>query len=122
MEDCVPDLMRSFRVSGHALWFSNAPASFQGYVNKLLAEKLDIFVITPIPRDLTESWLIYRTKRVLQSYTERSNKKLKPQEELTLLLACLDQEGFRVRVHDTYTLNDAGINQLFNLNEISTNL
>ena len=24
---------------------SNAPASFQGYVNKILAEKLDIFVI-----------------------------------------------------------------------------
>ena len=25
--------------------FSNAPASFQGYINKILAEKLDIFVI-----------------------------------------------------------------------------
>ena len=24
---------------------SNAPASFQGYINKILAEKLDIFVI-----------------------------------------------------------------------------
>ena len=24
---------------------SNAPASFQGYVNKILAEKLDVFVI-----------------------------------------------------------------------------
>ena len=24
---------------------SNAPATFQGYVNKILAEKLDIFVI-----------------------------------------------------------------------------
>ena len=24
---------------------SNAPASFQGYINKLLAEKLDIFII-----------------------------------------------------------------------------
>ncbi len=23
--------------------FSNAPASFQGYINKILAEKLDIF-------------------------------------------------------------------------------
>ena len=25
--------------------FSNAPAIFQGYVNKILAKKLDIFVI-----------------------------------------------------------------------------
>ncbi len=25
--------------------FSNAPASFQGYINKFLAEKLDIFVV-----------------------------------------------------------------------------
>ena len=25
--------------------FSNAPASFQGYVNKILAKKLDVFVI-----------------------------------------------------------------------------
>lgn len=41
---------------------------------------------------------------------KKATKKLKPQEELTLLLACLDQEDFRVRVHDTYTLNDAGIN------------
>ncbi len=24
---------------------SNAPASFQGYMNKILAEKLDIFVV-----------------------------------------------------------------------------
>ena len=24
---------------------SNAPASFQGYINKILAEKLDIFII-----------------------------------------------------------------------------
>ena len=24
---------------------SNAPASFQGYINKILAEKLDVFVI-----------------------------------------------------------------------------
>ncbi len=32
-------------------------------------------------------------------------KKLKPQEELTLLLACLDQEDFCVRIHDVYTLN-----------------
>ena len=25
--------------------FSNAPATFQGYINKILAEKLDIFII-----------------------------------------------------------------------------
>lgn len=25
--------------------FSNAPASFQGYINKILAEKLDIFIM-----------------------------------------------------------------------------
>ena len=25
--------------------FFNAPASFQGYVNKILAEKLDVFII-----------------------------------------------------------------------------
>ena len=39
---------------------------------------------------------------------KEATKKLKPQEELTLLLACLDQEDFRVRIHDVYTLNDAG--------------
>ncbi len=25
--------------------FSNVPASFQGYINKILAEKLDIFIV-----------------------------------------------------------------------------
>ena len=33
---------------------SNAPASFQGYINKILAEKLDIFVIVYL-----EDMLIY---------------------------------------------------------------
>lgn len=47
---------------------------------------------------------------------KEATKKLKPQEELALHLACLDQECFRVWVHDTYTLNDAGTNQLFKLN------
>lgn len=35
-------------------------------------------------------------------------KKLNAQEELRLLLACLDEEDFRVRFHEVYTLNDAG--------------
>ena len=26
-------------------WLSNAPASFQGYINKILAKKLNIFII-----------------------------------------------------------------------------
>lgn len=47
---------------------------------------------------------------------KEATKKLKLQEELALHLACLDQEYFCVRVHDTDTLNDAGTNQLFKLN------
>lgn len=39
---------------------------------------------------------------------KEATKKLEPQEELTLLLACLDQEDFRVRIHDVYIFNDAG--------------
>lgn len=39
---------------------------------------------------------------------KEATKRLKPEEELTLLLACLDKEDFCVRVHDFYTLNDAG--------------
>lgn len=39
---------------------------------------------------------------------KEATKKLKPQEELTLLLACLDQEDLRVRIHYVYTLNNAG--------------
>ncbi len=43
--------MASFTRYGHFKYqvmlfgFFNAPASFQGYINKILAEKLDIFVI-----------------------------------------------------------------------------
>ena len=40
----------------------NAPASFQGYINKILAEKLDVFVIVNL-----ENILIY-TKDVGQAY------------------------------------------------------
>ena len=37
-----------------------------------------------------------------------ATKKLNSQEQLRLLLACLDQEDFRVRFHEVYTLNDHG--------------
>ena len=55
-------------------------------------------------------------RKEFYNLTQKATKKLQPQEELTLLLACLDQEDFRVWVHDTYTLNDTGITQLFNIN------
>ena len=37
-----------------------------------------------------------------------ATKKLNSQEQLRLLLACLDQEDFCVRFHEVYTLNDQG--------------
>ena len=37
-----------------------------------------------------------------------ATKKLNSEEQLRLLLACLDQEDFRVRFHKFYTLNDQG--------------
>ena len=43
---------------------SNAPASFQGYINKILAEKLDIFVIV-----YQDDILIY-SKDLSQGYVE----------------------------------------------------
>ena len=43
---------------------SNAPASFQGYVNKILAEKLDVFVIVYL-----DNILIY-TKDAGQGHVE----------------------------------------------------
>lgn len=47
-------------------------------------------------------------RKKLYNHTQKENtKNQKPQEELTLLLACLDQEDFRVEVYDVYTLNDA---------------
>ena len=62
-----------------------------------------------------------KTKAILQNYdlnierkeyynlTRReATKKLNSQEQLHLLLACLDQEDFRVRFHEVYTLNDQG--------------
>ena len=41
---------------------SNAPASFQGYINKILAKKLDVFVIFYL-----DNILIY-TKNASQAY------------------------------------------------------
>lgn len=47
-------------------------------------------------------------RKEFYNHTRKENtKKQKPHEELTLLLACLDQQDFRVQVHDVYTLNDA---------------
>ena len=43
---------------------SNAPASFQGYINKILAKKLDVFVIVYL-----DDILIY-TKDKGQGYVE----------------------------------------------------
>ena len=37
-----------------------------------------------------------------------ATKKLNSQVQLRLLLACLDQEDFRVRFHEVYTLNNQG--------------
>ena len=36
---------RYFKYQVMPFGLSNAPASFQGYINKILAEKLDVFVI-----------------------------------------------------------------------------
>ena len=43
---------------------SNAPASFQGYINKILTKKLDVFVIVYL-----DDILIY-TKDEVQGYVE----------------------------------------------------
>ena len=45
MENSLPNAVRPFQVPGYVFWFFNAPASFQGYVNKILAEKLDVYII-----------------------------------------------------------------------------
>ena len=37
-----------------------------------------------------------------------ATKKLNFQEQLRLLLACLDQKDFRIRFHEVYTLKDQG--------------
>ena len=45
MEDGLQDLIRPLRVLGDAFGLSNALASLQGYINKILAKKLKVFVI-----------------------------------------------------------------------------
>ena len=45
MEDGFPDLIRPLQVPGNAFGLSNVLTSFQGYINKILAEKVDIFII-----------------------------------------------------------------------------
>ncbi len=45
-------------------WLSNAPTSFQGYINKILTEKLDIFVVVYL-----DDILIY-TKNPGQLYVD----------------------------------------------------
>ncbi len=34
-----------FKYQVISFWLTNVPATFQGYINKILAEKFDIFVI-----------------------------------------------------------------------------
>lgn len=51
--------------------------------------------------------------------TRREVRKIfNAQEQLRLLLACLDQENFSVRFHEVYTLNDQGIHTC-SLNQIT---
>ena len=45
MKDRLQNKIRPFQVPGDAFWIINPPASFQGYINKILAKKLDVFVI-----------------------------------------------------------------------------
>ncbi len=46
--------IRSFRISGHAFGLSNALINFHGYINKIFAKKLDIFLVV-----LLDNILIY---------------------------------------------------------------
>lgn len=45
MEDGIQNPYGHFKHQVMPFGLSNAPASFQGYVNKILAEKLDIFIV-----------------------------------------------------------------------------
>ena len=50
--------------------FSNAPASFQGYVNKILAEKFDVFVIMYFDDILYLDDILIYTKDAGQGYVK----------------------------------------------------
>ena len=52
--------------------------------------------------------LIIERKKFYNLTRKKTTRKPKPQEELTLLLACLDQEGFCISIHDVYPLNHTG--------------
>ncbi len=45
MEDGLQDPLWSFRISGHTFWIDQRTITFQCYINKILAEKLNVFVI-----------------------------------------------------------------------------
>ncbi len=45
MEDCLSYKVRLFWVPGHIFGLSNSLANFQGYINKILTKKLDVFII-----------------------------------------------------------------------------
>ncbi len=45
MKDGLQDPLRHFEYQVILLGLTNAPATFQGYINKILAKKLDVFVI-----------------------------------------------------------------------------
>ncbi len=74
------------------------------------------FLTKKAQRILKNHDLTIEQKDIYNLTRKEAIKKLKPQEELTFLLACLDQEDFCVQVHDIYRFNDVGINQPFNSN------
>ena len=45
MEDCFPDKYGHFKYQVIPFRLTNAPAIFQGYINKILAKKLNVLVI-----------------------------------------------------------------------------
>ena len=45
MENCIQDQYGHFDYQVISFGLTNTPTSFQGYINKILAKKLDIFVI-----------------------------------------------------------------------------
>ena len=45
MEDYFPDQIRSLWISGNFFWVDQRLGNIPGYINKILVEKLDVFVI-----------------------------------------------------------------------------